>query len=129
VVLLRVLLGYALACLIAITAIILGEFIGSGETIVWPDTWAGYREIFDFLMFGSGLVGAIMFIPSLFFFALAWGLRGPSLLTCVVFGGAGGILSLIVNSEFDDLGPAVGIALRIGVAGVLAGLVFWFIAV
>jgi len=35
-----------------------------------------------------------MFIPSLFFFALAWGLRGPSLLACGLFGAGGGVLSL-----------------------------------
>jgi len=132
-ILLRVLLGYVLASAAAFATIMLLSLALSGETLNWPITWREYREMFEGAALGTAFVGAIMFIPSLFFFALAWGLRGPSLLACGLFGAGGGVLSLsliiLVGGDIDGVASAIGVASLLGAAGLVAGLVFWFVAV
>lgn len=134
---LRIVLGYVLACVAAVT--VLFSFQRNIINVIadFAATWPKFIEFAQTLAVLTAVIGGVIFIPALIFLTSTWERRGPSLASCLFFGGLGGTAScalilLIVFAGTGDFGLIKLFLFLIpecGASGLVAALTFWFVAV
>jgi len=93
---LRIVLGYALASMAAVVTLLILPAVFLGEPLDPPTSISEFLEATVTFAAFSGIIGAVMLIPSLIFVTVTWEKQGPSLVACLLFGGFGGASGFLV---------------------------------